>query len=176
MTHNQLEAERAFYQMQAVALKQKQQQEAQPLWEMKSSDNNEPIVISNVDYIRVYQPLQQSANDQVQIQQYRQMDYISPWTNLIGKIAGIAIPAYAAYKVIDSVASNSGEQTYMNNYGANSQQSITGDTSLTSSSVGGNLNLHSDFTHDPLIVRPDIVPQPDPIIVNPVVVDPVIVE
>ena len=164
MTHNQLEAEKAFYQMQAASMRSQQQAAAQPLWEMKSQQEGKPIVLENVDYIRVYQPVQQSQQQQ-QIVQYGQQDYVSPWTNLLGKAISIAVPAYAAYKVIDTLSANTG--THLNNYGANSQQSIVGDTAI-SGATGGNLNLHSDFTAEPTVVIPPapvVVNQPEPIIV-----------
>ena len=167
MTHNQLEAEKAFYQMQTASIRSQQQAAAQPLWEMKSQQEGKPIVLENVDYIRVYQPIQQSQQQQ-QMVQYRQQDYVSPWTNLLGKAISLAIPAYAAYKIIDTVSTNTGTHTNMNNYGANSQQSIAGDTSI-SGATGGDINLHSDFTSDPTVVNqpePIVVNQPEPIIVQ----------
>ncbi|MFW6219389.1 MAG: hypothetical protein ACOC33_00845 [bacterium] len=126
ITTNQLEAEKSYYQLQAMKIKEQQNQ---PLFELESHDSSKPIIMENVAAIRVFQPSNNSQSH-TNFQQYRHRDYISPWTNLLGKAISIGVPAFAAYKTIDSLAKNAGSST---NYSSGGDMDVRGNTSTIAS-------------------------------------------
>jgi len=158
ITTNQLEAERAYYQMQTAVI---QQHEAQPLWEMKSQDPSKPIVLENVAYIRVFQPSTQQQNRPAQ---YQQTNYVAPWVGLLGNALSVAIPVWGAVKIVDTLAKNAGDTFNLNAQGDHNALAFERDATVHTQ---GDVWLKNDLTHPPTVV--------DPVVVNPVIVDPVVV-
>lgn len=179
MSSKQLEAELAFYKLQEAQIQHKQQQDAKPLFELVAADGSKDIVLQNVSALRVYQPtgLSEGSNKPT-LHQYAQRDYAAPWVGLAGSALQLAIPAFAAYKTIDSVARNAG--TTITNAGAGSVTTGGTGTNLsgTGAWLGDDSSTTTDSTHTPTIVEqpaPIIVPSPDPIIVptpDPIIVQP----
>jgi hypothetical protein len=174
MTTNALEAEKAYYAMQTAAIYQQRSAAAQPLFEMASHDSSKPIVLENVAYIRVFQPVTESA--QVQPAQYRQTDYMAPWAGLLNNALGMAIPFWGAYKMIGAATKSAGDAYSVHNNGDGNSMSFQRDTFVSNPTVGNDLNFQSDFTQpaqapvivNPVVVRPEVV---DPVIVDPIVID-----
>lgn len=138
VTANQKELELKYYETQQALIESKQQQESRPLFEIVSKDNDKPMVFENVSSIRVFQPDMKSDTPLV-LRQYKQTDYMAPWIGLLNRGLSIGIPAYAAYKTIDSVASHAG-----NTYTSSGEGNFTvGDTTNTNSG-DGSFNMTGD--------------------------------
>ncbi len=133
MTTNQLEAEKSYYQLQAMKIQAQNNQNSQPLFELVSHDSSKPIIMENVAAIRVFQPPTQNTSNSTNFQQYRHQDYVTPWTNLLGRTISLAVPAFAAYKTIDSLAKNVGSST---NYTSGGDMDVRGNTSTVASGQG----------------------------------------
>ena len=143
ITTRQLEAEKAFYQLQISQL----QAQNKPLFEIVAQDNQKEMVFSNVAAIRVYHP----ESNKNKAAQYMHRDYSAPWTALAGTALSIGIPAYAAYKTVDSLARNAGSTSMITNSGEGniltSGSSVVGDAIQTDSSISGSYNPETNHTN-----------------------------
>jgi hypothetical protein len=136
MTANQLEAEKAYYQMLTI-----KQAQTSPLVRLDVADPTKPI---NLKTIEVFAPPSNTP-----IAQYQQKDYVQPWLNVLS----MAVPWLGVYGVTSAVVSgmkDMGGTTY--------NQSGTGNKM-----VGGNLadstSVPTVVTQPaPIIVNPVIVP------------------
>jgi len=157
MTANQLAAEKSFYQAKIDMNKAVQ---AQPVFEMIAADLKQPIVISNVAAIRVFQT-PSGSNDT--LHQYQQKDYAQPWLNLIG--AGLPwLGAWGIVKAVGDIAGGN-STTYNQNVSGQStaNMKVTGD--FAPGIITGNNNVVGGMVDQTSV--PTVVYQPTPIIVPP---------
>lgn len=170
----QLAAEKEFYTAQREFI---QQQKATPIFEIVASDPTKAIMMDNVAKIVVYaQP-----KDGEKLTQYQHKDYAQPWLNLTGQVLSIAVPWIGAAMIVNSVKDMVSNDTFNYNQTVSGQSTGTmrvGSTTPTSA-IYGNSNTvtgYHEAVSDPTVVRPEVVFQPEPMVVNPVVVNPVVVQ
>jgi len=155
MTANQLEAEKAFYQMLMA-----KQAQTTPLVRLDVADPNKPI---NLKTIEVFAPPSNTP-----ISQYTQKDYVQPWLNVLS----MAVPWLGVWGVSTAImdgVTKMGNNTSMNITGTGNSGTMVGPTSNTLTGTGHTAGGIVDTTHPAQVV---IV---DPVVVNPVIVDPVVV-
>lgn len=136
MTANQLEAEKAYYEMLTA-----KQAQTSPLVRLDVADPTKPI---NLKTIEVFAP-----PSNMPIAQYQQKDYVQPWLNVLS----MAVPWLGVYGVTSAVVSGMKEMG-----GTTYNQSGTGNKM-----VGGNLADSTSvptvvYQAPPVIVDPVIVP------------------
>lgn len=147
MTANQLEAEKAFYQMLTA-----KQAQTSPLVRLDVADPTKPI---NLKTIEVFAPPSNTP-----VSQYVQKDYVQPWLNVVS----MAVPWLGAWGITSSVTSAMKDMgnTNMNITGTGNSGSIVGPTHNAVTGTGNYTGGTVDTTHTPTVVN-----QPAPVIVEP---------
>lgn len=184
MSLNQLEAEKAYYQMLQATKSVAQQ----PLVDIKISDPTKPI---NIERITVFAPPSDKGPSQ-----YVQTNYDAAAWQFLGTAVSVAAPWVGAVSIVRAVSdlTAAGTTTYNQNVSGtgNAATVKTAGNTAVSGGITGNGNAISglnDQTSPPTVVNqpaPVVVTQPDPVIVNqpapivvpqpaPVIVNPVIV-
>jgi hypothetical protein len=142
MTANQLEAEKAFYQMLMA-----KQAQTTPLVRLDVADPTKPI---NLKTIEVFAPPSNTP-----IAQYTQKDYVQPWLNVFS----MAVPWLGAWGITSSVTSAMKDMgnTNMNITGTGNSGSIIGPTHNAVTGTGNYTGGTVDTTHTPTVVNPTVV-------------------
>ena len=156
MTANQLEAEKAYYEMLMA-----KQAQSTPLVRLDVADPNKPI---NLKTIEVFAP-----PSNMPVAQYVQKDYVQPWLNVLS----MAVPWLGAWGIVNSTANamkEMGNSTHMSINGTGNTGTIAGPVNNTLTGTGHVAGGIVDQTHTPTIVT-----QPPPLVVIPPVVNPVVV-
>src|SRR5574343_1035417 len=88
-TDNQVRLAEFYYNAKVM----QQQQAAQPLVRITPAKEGEPIVLTNVKALEIYQPVREDAG----IQQYQERDYAAPWIGVAQTLMSVGIPWLGAW-------------------------------------------------------------------------------
>ena len=151
MSAKQLEAETAFYNAQAQIRIAEVQAEAEKVKAQMAMVQQ--AAASGGSVIQIFN---NSETKQSGMPQYAQKDPADGFWKALDRVAGIGLPLLGTWGIVREVARNSGSTTNMNNYGANSSQSLSGDRAYTGTTFGdgGSWNAESDLTGDPIVIVP----------------------
>jgi len=139
---NQLAGEKAFYEAKVAMSKAAT---SQPVFEMVSGDPKQPIVLQNVQAIRVFQLPAQAAGDD--LKQYEQKDYAAKWVGLIGTSISVAAPWLGAWGIVHEISGIAGPSTTYNQTVSGSGNTATTRTSsMAAGNITGNSNALSGMT------------------------------
>lgn len=157
MSANQLAAETAFYNAQSQIRVAEVQAEAEKL-----KAQMEVAKAAAVNGGGVIQIFNNGDTRQAAMPQFVQKDPMDKFWNVVDRGLGIGLPFLGTWGIVREVAKNTGTNTNMNNYGANSAQSLSGDRSYSGTTFGtdGAWNAESDLTSTPTVVNPVVVPAP----------------
>jgi len=175
-SHDMLEAEKAYY---AAYAGLNTTGESRPLFELRAQDPSKDIVLQNVQSIIVYAPTVPQNGPLVP--QYKQHDYGAAAIGAVRDITlGLApwgAVAYGFRRLGDAVSSD--VTTYNQNVSGQSSGTMrVGAVTPTTAIYSGSGNTITGYNE--AVSKPEVVYQPEPLVVptqvvNPVVVNPVIV-
>lgn len=160
----QLEGEKAFYAML-------QSKVNNPMVKIKIAD---PTLPANIESIEVWSP-------EKNIAQYQHVNYAAPWISLVQSALSIGMPWLGAALIVGQVKDMSSSDSYQYNQNVSGQSTGTmrvGSTTPTSAIYGNSNSVtgYHEAVSEPTVVKPEVVYQPEPLVVNPTVVNPVVVQ
>ena len=149
MSANQLAAEQAFYNAQAQIRVAEVQAEAEKLKAQMAVAQH--AALNGGGVIQIFNS---GTTQQAPMAQFVQKDPMDKFWSVLDRGLGIGLPMLGTWGIVREVAKNSGTRTNMNNYGANSSQSLSGDRTYSGTTFGpnGDWNAESDLTSDPVVV------------------------
>ena len=160
MSANQLAAEQAFYNAQAQIRVAEVQAEAEKLKAQMAVAQQ--AALNGGGVIQIFN---NGTTQQAPTAQFVQKDPMDKFWTVLDRGLSVGLPMLGTWGIVREVSRNSGSQTHMNNYGANSSQSLSGDRTYSGTTFGpnGGWNSESDLTSTPTVVDPVVVPVPVPI-------------